>query len=131
MALPVRHLLDGLPPPVSPASHAVEADGWVTLTGQLGRDWAAPDAPLPGEVAAETRIAIGNLAATLARLGLGLEHVVHMRVYLADFARDYAAMNAAYAAGFPFGSQPSRVCVGVTTLALGALVELEAVARRP
>jgi enamine deaminase RidA (YjgF/YER057c/UK114 family) len=125
-----RHILAGLPPTVSPASHAVEADGWVTLTGQLGRDLDAPDSPLPADVAAQTRRAIGNLARTLAGLGLGLEHVVHMRVYLSAFERDYATMNAAYAALFPPGARPSRVCVGVTALALGALVELEAVARR-
>lgn len=131
MPLPVRHLLPGFPPTVSPASHAVEAEGWVHFTGQLGRDLDAPDAKLPEGVAAQTVRALGNLARNLAALGLGLEHVVSCRVYLTQFERDYAAMNAAYAAAFPPGARPSRVCIGVTALALGALVEIEAVAKRP
>lgn len=131
MPLPTRHILPGFPPTVSPASHAVEAEGWVFLTGQLGRDLDDPGAPLPEGVAAQTERAIGNLARSLGALGLGLEHVTFVRVYLTEFRRDYAAMNAAYAACFPEGARPARVCVGVTGLALDALVEIEAVARRP
>ena len=123
MSLPTRHVLAGFPPPVSPSSHAVEADGWVHLTGQLGRDLDDP--------AAQTARALANLARTLAALGLGLEHVVSCRVYLTRFEADYAAMNAAYARAFPEGARPARTCVGVTALALGAVVEIEAVARRP
>jgi enamine deaminase RidA (YjgF/YER057c/UK114 family) len=130
--LPTRHLLPDFPPTVSPASHAVEADGWLFLTGQLGRDLDDPAAPLPPDVAAQTGRAIGNLQRSLAALGgLGLQHVVVVRVCLTEFARDYAAMNAACATRFPEGARPARVCVGVTGLALGALVEIEAVARRP
>lgn len=131
MPLPLRHVLDGLPPPVSPSSHAVEADGWLTLTGQLGRNLDDTAAPLPQGVVAQTEQALANLTRTLAALGLGLEHVVSCRVYLTRFEQDYAAMNEAYARAFPPGSRPSRVCIGVTALALGALVEVEAVARRP
>jgi enamine deaminase RidA (YjgF/YER057c/UK114 family) len=40
-------------------------------------------------------------------------------------------MTAAYATLFPEGARPARVCVGVTGLALDALVEIEAVAKRP
>ncbi|HYF06826.1 MAG TPA: RidA family protein [Acetobacteraceae bacterium] len=131
MPLPTRHLLAGFPPTVSPASHAVEAEGWVFLTGQLGRDLRDPDAPLPEDVAAQTRVAIGNMRATLAALGLGLENVVSVRVFLTAFERDYAAMNTAYAAEFPEGQRPVRTCIGVTALARGALVELDCIARRP
>ena len=117
MPLPVRHVLPGFPPTVSPASHAVEADGWVHMTGFLGRDLDAAGTPLAEGVAAQTTRALANLRRTLAALGLGLEHVVSCRVYLTRFERDYAAMNAAYAAVFPEGARPTRVCVGVTALA--------------
>jgi 2-iminobutanoate/2-iminopropanoate deaminase len=131
MPKPTRHIIPGFPPTVSPASHAVEADGWVFLTGQLGRNLDDPDAPLPDDVAAQTRIAIGNMRRTLGALGLGLDDVVSVRVFLTRFERDYAAMNAAYAAEFPEGERPVRTCVGVTALARGALVELDCIARRP
>jgi enamine deaminase RidA (YjgF/YER057c/UK114 family) len=57
--------------------------------------------------------------------------VVSARVYLARFEADYAAMNAIWAEEFPPGTRPTRVCIGVTALALGAVVEVEVVARRP
>jgi len=37
------HILDGFPRSVSPSSHAAEADGFVFLTGQFGRDLDDPD----------------------------------------------------------------------------------------
>ncbi|SDB37435.1 RidA family protein [Belnapia rosea] len=131
MPLPRRHILAGLPPGVSPSSHAVEADGWIHLTGQLGRDLDNPAAPLPEGCAAQAERALGNLARVLAALGLGMENLVSCRVYLTRFEADYAALNEVWARSFAEGARPSRVCIGVTALALGAVVEIEAVARRP
>ena len=45
--------------------------------------------------------------------------------------RDYAAMNAIYQTYFEPGKLPSRTTVGVTALAVGALVEIDLIARRP
>jgi enamine deaminase RidA (YjgF/YER057c/UK114 family) len=126
-----HHLLAGFPPSVSPSSHAVETDGLVFLTGQFPRDLDAPDAPLPEGIAAQTTRTMGNLARALAALGLGLENLVSVRVYLSAFERDYEAMNAAYAAALPRAGRPVRTCVGVTALVRGALIEIEAIARRP
>jgi enamine deaminase RidA (YjgF/YER057c/UK114 family) len=42
---------------------------------------------------------------------------------------DYAAMNAVYQSYFAPGRLPGRTCVGVTGLALGALVEIDLVVR--
>ena len=50
------------------------------------------------------------------------------RVYLTDFQRDYAAMNATYEAFFEPGKRPARTCIGVTGLALDALVEIDLIA---
>jgi enamine deaminase RidA (YjgF/YER057c/UK114 family) len=126
-----HHILPGFPPSVSPSSHAVEAGGFVFLTGQFPRDLDDPEAPLPDGIAAQTARTMGNLARALAALGLGLEHLVSVRVYLARFERDYAAMNTAYAAALPPGGRPVRTCIGVTALVRGALIEIEAIARRP
>ncbi len=131
MPLPSRHQLSGFPPTISPASHAVEADGWVHLTGQLGRDLQDPEAPLPEGIGAQTARTLDNLRLTLAALGLGLDHVVAVRVYLRDFERDYEAMNAVYARAFAPDARPARTCIGVAGLARGALVEMDCIARRP
>ncbi len=131
MSGPVFHLFAAAPEPVAPFSHAVEADGWIQLTGQMPTDPIDPATPLPGGIEAQTRRVMDNLALVLAELGLGVEHVTSARVYLTNFERDYETMNQAYASYFPADRRPARTCVGVTALALGALVEIDMIARRP
>jgi reactive intermediate/imine deaminase len=131
MTMPAFHLLPGAPRPVAPFSHAVETDGWVFLTGQMPTDPAAPDAPLPEGIEAQTVRVMENLRLVLAGVGLGLEHVVQCRCYLTEFERDYAAFNATYRRFFPADRLPARTTIGVTALAVGALVEVDMLARRP
>jgi enamine deaminase RidA (YjgF/YER057c/UK114 family) len=119
------------PRPVAPFSHAVEADGWLFATGQMPTDPAAPDAPLPEGIEAQTRRVIENLKLVLGGLSLGLENVTMARIYLTHFDRDYAAMNAVWQGAFEPGKLPARTTIGVTGLAVGALVEIDLVARRP
>lgn len=124
------HMIEGGPRPVAPFSHATEIDGWVFLTGQMPTDPHAPDAPLPIGIEAQTRRVMDNLVIVLTGLGLDLARVVQARVYLTHFDRDYAAMNAAYRSYFPADRLPARTCIGVSGLAVGALVEIDLVARR-
>jgi 2-iminobutanoate/2-iminopropanoate deaminase len=131
MSTPLFHMIPGAPTPVAPFSHAVEADGWVFVTGQMPTDPHDDPAPLPDGVEAQTRRVMDNLKLVLGGLDLGLEHVVVARVFLTDFQRDYAAMNAVYTSYFPADRLPARTCVGVTGLARDALVEIDLIARRP
>lgn len=131
MSLPIHHIVASGPRPVAPFSHAVEADGWVFVTGQMPTDPAAPDAPLADGIEAQTRRVIDNLRIVLADIGLGLEHVVMARIYLTRFERDYAAVNALWPSFFEPGRLPARTTIGVTALAVGALVEIDLVVRRP
>jgi len=123
-------MIPGAPTPVAPFSHAVEVDGWVFVTGQMPTDPQDDAAPLPTGIEAQTRRVMDNLGLVLRGVGLGLEHVVSCRVFLTEFERDYAAMNATYRAYFPSDRLPARTCVGVTALARGALVEIDFIARR-
>jgi len=131
MSAPVFHMIGAAPSPVAPFSHAVESDGWVLITGQMPTDPDDDALPLPEGVQAQTRRVMDNLVIVLEGLGLGLEHVLQARIYLTDFQRDYAAMNATYASYFPAERRPARTCIGVTGLARDALVEIDLVARRP
>ncbi len=131
MSLPVHHMIRGGPEPVAPFSHAVEADGWIFITGQMPTDPADPEAPLPAGVEAQTERVLENLGIVLDGLGLSLANVTLARVYLTAFKRDYGAMNTVYRSYFEAGKLPARTCVGVTALALDALVEIDLVARRP
>jgi len=131
MTAPSFHMIAGGPRPVAPFSHAVECDGWVFVTGQMPTDPGAPDAPLPQGIEAQTRRVMENLKIVLAGVGLSFADVLQARVYLTHFERDYALMNVAYRTHFQEDRLPARTCVGVTALAVGALVEIDLVAKRP
>jgi 2-iminobutanoate/2-iminopropanoate deaminase len=124
------HMIPGGPKPVAPFSHAVEAGGFVFVTGQMPD---SPDAPgvLPDSIVSQTHAVMANLHTVLAGLSLGFEHVVMARVYLTQFKQDYAAMNEVYRTYFAEGRLPARTCVGVTGLAYDALIEIDLILRRP
>ncbi len=130
MSEPSFRMIDGAPQPVAPFSHIVEVDGWYFLTGQMPTHPDDPDKPLPDGIEAQTRRVMDNLIIVLNGAGLDLSHVVQARVYLTHFDRDYAEMNGAYRSYFPEGRLPARTCVGVSGLAVGALVEIDMVARK-
>lgn len=127
----LHHMISSGPRPVAPFSHAVEANGFVFVTGQMPTDPAAPDAPLSDGIEAQTRRVVENLRIVLGGVGLDLADVTMARIYLTQFERDYAALNALWPTFFEPGKLPARTTVGVTALAVGALVEIDLVARRP
>lgn len=131
MSLPIHHMIDRGPRPVAPFSHACEVDGWVFVTGQMPTDPDNPDAPLPEGIAAQTARVMDNLKIVLDGIGLGWENVTFARVYITEFERDYAEMNDVYQSYFEPGKLPGRTCVGVTGLAVKALVEIDLIVRRP
>jgi reactive intermediate/imine deaminase len=131
MALPIFHMVPGAPVPVAPYSHLVETDGWLFLTGQLPVDPLDAAVPVPEGIEAQTRRTLENLKIVLAGVGAGLEHVVAARVFLVDFPQHYERMNRVYASYFRPDALPARTCIGVTHLARGCLVEIDAIARRP
>ena len=79
--------------------------------------------------AAQARQALQNLRAVLEAGGSGLGQVVKTTIFLADMA-DFAAVNEVYAEAFA-DHRPARATVAVSGLPKGALVEIEAIARRP
>ena len=130
MTRPTFHTIKDAPDPVAPFSHAVEADGWVFVTGQMPFTGKSATSPYPNGIEAQTRQVMENLKRVLAGCKLELQDVVAARVYLTRFDEDYQAMNAVYATYFAPGRYPARTCVGVTALARGARVEIDLIARR-
>lgn len=131
MSLPLFHVLGAAPKPGGPYSHAVEADGWVFLAGQIPNDPAHPTAPLPEGIEAQTRRVLDNLVVVLGELGLGLGNVVAARIFLVDLPGEIAAMNKVYATYFAEDRRPARTTIGVSALAGGCRVEIDFIARRP
>jgi 2-iminobutanoate/2-iminopropanoate deaminase len=125
------HMISSGPRPVGPFSHAVEADGWIFVTGQMPTDPDAPGAALPDGIVAQTKRVMDNLELVLRGIGLDFGHVVMCRCFLTGFERDFVAFNEVYQSYFPTDRRPARTTIGVTALAVGALVEVDCVARRP
>lgn len=114
------------PSPVGPYSQGVALDGWIWTSGQVALDPAT--GKLEGsDAAAQSDRTLRNIAAILEAGGSSLEQVVKVTVYLTDMD-DFAAVNAVYERYFP-SAFPARVCVEVSRLPLGALVEIDAMAR--
>ncbi|MEP1145178.1 MAG: Rid family hydrolase [Henriciella sp.] len=109
-----------------PFSTAVEADGWVFLSGALG---TVPGTGLvQGGIEPETRQTMDNIQATLEAEGLGWDRVVKCSVFLADIA-EWPAFNEVYKTYFD-SNFPARSALGASGLALGARVEIECIAKR-
>jgi 2-iminobutanoate/2-iminopropanoate deaminase len=130
MSALVFHMIGGAPDPVAPFSHAVEADGWIFLTGQMPFTGTSNTSDYPDTIEAQTHQVMKNLIAVLEGCGVGLGDVVAVRIFLRHFDDHYERMNAEYATYFSPHRRPARTCIGVTGLARGALVEIDMIARR-
>jgi 2-iminobutanoate/2-iminopropanoate deaminase len=116
---------DQLAKPVGPFSPAVRGDGILFVSGQVAQD------PVTGRLAAggvaeQTARALDNVRVLLEAAGHTLDDVLRVGVYLTDM-KDFAAMNDVYGRYFraPF---PARTTIGVASLPLGAVVEIDVVA---
>ena len=125
----IRHMVEGGPRTVGPFHHAVSAGDFHFVTGQMPTLPDDPGRVVDGGIGPQTRRVMDNLGLVLAGLGSGFDRVVFARVYLVNFA-DFQSMNAIYESYFPPGKLPGRTCIGVTGLAVGALVEIDLIAAR-
>jgi reactive intermediate/imine deaminase len=116
---------DGVPPQVGPFSHATQWGDLLFITGQMPTDPATGKIVAGGIIAQATQVR-QNLEAVLAQFALTLDDALMVRVYLTSFD-DYEAFNASYTTWFN-GPLPARTCVGVTGLAVGAIVEIDLIA---
>ncbi len=109
-------------------SHAVHAGHFLFLSGMLGTRGDSFELA-EGGVGAQTRQALENIGKILAAAGADFDDLVNLKVFLVDMTK-FREMNEAYASYFS-SEPPSRITVGCNALALGAAVEIEAVAYRP
>ena len=115
------------PAAIGPYSQAIEANGFVYLSGQLPIDPATGQFP-EGGIKEQTRQSLLNAQAILREAGLELGNVVKTTVLLSDIA-NFGPMNEVYAEMFqaPF---PARSAFAVRDLPKGALVEIECIAAK-
>lgn len=116
---------DRSPAAVGPYSQAVRVGDFVFTAGQIGID--PKTGTLQPGLEAQTRQVLENLKAVLEAAGCGLGDVVKTTIFLTDLSH-FATVNAIYGEAFP-DSPPARSTVQVSALPLGALIEIEAIAR--
>jgi reactive intermediate/imine deaminase len=106
-------------------THAVTANGFVFIAGQLpiARDGSKlVDAPFESQA----QQVLDNVAAALAGAGSAVERLVQVRVYVTDI-NQWPAFNTIYAKWIR-ASRPARAVVPVPELHFGFKIEVEAVA---
>lgn len=105
-----------------PFARAVEADGWLYVSGQV----SMKDGEIVGTgIVEQTHQTIKNVIAILEEAGYGLEDVVRCGVWLDD-PRDFWSFNGVYKDYFS-DHPPARACVQATMM-VDCKVEIDCVA---
>jgi reactive intermediate/imine deaminase len=105
-----------------PFARAVEADGWLYVSGQVPMKNGAI---VEGNIVQQSHQAMQNLFAILQEAGYGAEDVVRCGVWLDD-PRDFSAFNRVFQEYFG-KNPPARSCV-VSSMVVDCKVEIDCVA---
>ncbi len=108
-----------------PFSRAVEADGWLYVSGQVPM---VNGELVEGNIITQSHQAIKNVLAILNEAGYGTEHVVRCGVWLDD-ARDFQSFNGVFKSYFG-EHPPARACV-VSSMVVDCKVEVDCIAFKP
>ena len=120
-------IAESAPKAIGPYSQAVEADGWLFLSGQIPMDPATGQV-IPGGIQAQTERVLKNMEAVLKAAGMAQGNVVKTTVYMTNLA-DFPAMNEVYGRFFK-ESPPARATVQVEALPKDVSIEIEAIAKK-
>jgi reactive intermediate/imine deaminase len=107
-----------------PFAKAVEADGWLYVSGQT----PMRDGEVVGHgIVEQAEVAIENMLAIVREAGYGVEDIVRVGVWLDD-ARDFWSFNAVFERHFG-AHPPARACVQ-SAMVVDCKVEVDCVAYR-
>ena len=112
------------PAAIGPYSQAVRIGNLVFTSGQIPLDPATGQL-VTGDLTAETRRVLDNLAAVLDAAGASFDDVAKTTIFLTDLA-DFAKVNEIMGRYFqqPY---PARAAIGVAALPRGAQVEMDGI----
>ena len=114
------------PQAIGPYSQAVEANGFVFISGQIPIN--PSNGQIPEGIEAQTEQVMRNIGAILEAAGLTYANVVKTTVLLQSIV-DFATMNGIYAKYFT-ADCPARAAFEVSALPKGALIEVEVIAAK-
>jgi len=106
-----------------PFARAVEADGWLHVSGQVP---AVEGEIIAGGIVEQTHQTMKNLIAILEEAGYGLEDVVRTGVWLED-PRDFTSFNKVFSEYFKSEHAPARACVQANMM-VDCKVEIDCIA---
>lgn len=118
--------LPNVPKAVGPYSPAVSAGGFAFLSGQVPLD-PNKGSLISTDISEQTTQVLDNLAAVLNSLNLTFADVVKTTIFLTDLSH-FQAVNTLYEKKLG-NHKPARSTIEVKGLPLGALVEMEMIAR--
>ena len=115
------------PKAIGPYSQAVESNGLLFISGQIPID---PETGkiVEGGITEQTIRVMKNIGAILESAGYSFTDVVKSTCLLSDMD-NFAAMNSVYGSYYPENS-PARAAYAVVKLPMGALIEIETIARK-
>lgn len=111
------------PKALGPYSQAIEAGGFVFVSGQIAIDPKTNE--IKQGIEAQTHQVMENLKAILKEAGLGFEQVVKFTIYLADM-EDFASVNDIYGS-YLNEPYPARATVEVSRLPKDVRVEMDVI----
>jgi 2-iminobutanoate/2-iminopropanoate deaminase len=118
---------DRAPKAIGPYSQAVEANGFLFISGQIPIDPAIGKV-IEGGIKEQTEQVMRNIGAILEAAGYTFADVVKSTCLLSDMD-NFAAMNEVYGKYYP-ENPPARAAFAVVKLPLGVLVEIETIAAK-
>ncbi len=113
------------PAPIGPYSHAMLANGFLFVSGQVGKKAVTGELVL-GDIKSETKQVMENIGAILKEVEMDYSNIVKTTIFLKDM-NDFAAVNEVYGSYFS-GNYPARETVQVSKLPLNVNVEISVIA---
>lgn len=119
---------DQAPAPVGPYNQAIATSGQILfIAGQIPLEPQSGTIIGEGDISAQTKQVMTNIAAILTEAGATWDNVVKTSVFLTDLT-NFGSMNQVYAQYFEEETAPARACVEVSRLPKDVLVEIECIA---
>jgi 2-iminobutanoate/2-iminopropanoate deaminase len=115
------------PQAIGPYSQAIEANGFVFVSGQIPLD-PKTGTMIAGDIREQTKRVMENGKAILAAAGCGMGQVVKTTIYLKSIT-DFGVVNDVYGSYFP-SDPPARATVEVAKLPKDAAVEIDFIAAK-
>ena len=114
------------PLPIGPYNQAILKGDTLYASGQIAIDPKTNEL-ISGDIKAETKQVMENLAAVLRAADMDFSHVVKCSIFISDM-NDFSEINQVYGAYFDNDTAPARETVQVSVLPKNVNVEISLIA---